>query len=149
MGGRHQAEIAKEEPQAALSAYNTGISQRWKFLQRTVPGIGVLLAPLEYSIRTVLIPALIGRQVSEIERRLLALPYRYGGIGILNPVNETPYEYESSTVLSSSLTLLISAQNTDVTAIQHQEVKLKKKELKTAKEERLKEEQTSISEVFG
>ena len=40
------AEIAKEEPQAALSAYNVGLCKRWTFLQRTVHGISELLQPL-------------------------------------------------------------------------------------------------------
>ena len=30
------ADIASDEPQAALSAYNTGMAHRWAFLQRTV-----------------------------------------------------------------------------------------------------------------
>ena len=33
------SEIAKEEPQAALSAYTKGLCHRWTFLQRTVSGI--------------------------------------------------------------------------------------------------------------
>jgi hypothetical protein len=80
------ADIAKEDPQAALSAYNTGISQRWKFIQRTVPKIEHLFEQLENSISTDLIPALCGRSISELERKIFALPYRYGGMGILNPV---------------------------------------------------------------
>ena len=32
------ADIASDEPQAALSAYNTGMVHRWTFLQRTVGG---------------------------------------------------------------------------------------------------------------
>ena len=63
------ADIAKEEPQAALSAFNTGLSQRWKFVQRTVEGIGELFTPLEQAIRDKLIPAVCGRTVSELERR--------------------------------------------------------------------------------
>ena len=37
-------------------------------------------------IREKLIPALVGRSVSDIERRILALPVRLGGIGLSNPV---------------------------------------------------------------
>ena len=68
------ATIAKEEPQSALSAYNTGLSHRSTFIQRTVQGISDLFTPLEESIREVLIPAIVGRPVSDLERRLLALP---------------------------------------------------------------------------
>ena len=73
--------IAKEEPQAALCAYNVGLCQRWKFLQRTVEGISHLFQPLEDEINESFIPALCGRAVSDVERRILALPYRYGGLG--------------------------------------------------------------------
>ena len=61
--------IAKEEPQAALSAFNVGMSQRWTFVQRTVQGISALFQPLEDAIRDQLIPTLCGKHVSDI------LPY--------------------------------------------------------------------------
>ena len=70
------AEIAKEDPQAALSAYNVGLSKRWTFLQRTVYGISELFQPLENAISENLIPIICGRLVTEDQRRMLALPYR-------------------------------------------------------------------------
>ena len=63
------AEIAEEEPQAALSVYNTGLSQRWTFVQRIMYGISPLFQPIEDVIRQKLIPALCGRAVSDLERR--------------------------------------------------------------------------------
>ena len=77
--------IANKEPNAALSAFNTGLSQRWKFVQRTVPGIAHLFQILEDAIREEFIPALCGRVVFDVERRILAMPYRYRSMGILNP----------------------------------------------------------------
>ena len=105
------SDIAKEEPQAALTAFNTGLSQRWNFVQRTVAGIGDLFQPLEEVIRQKLIPALCGRQVSDIERRLLALPYRLGGLGIRNPVKSAAAAYEASVKITKPLTDLIVEQN--------------------------------------
>ena len=61
------AEVANEEPQAALSAYAKSICHRWVFLQRTVPDVRQHFIPLEECIRHVLIPAIVGRQVSDIE----------------------------------------------------------------------------------
>ena len=84
--------IAQEEPQAALSAFNTGLSQRWKFIQRTIANTSELFEPLERSIRQQLIPALVGREVSDLERRIIALPYRYGGMGLLNPTQTADRE---------------------------------------------------------
>ena len=68
--------IAKEEPQTALSTFNTGLSQRWKFIQQTVSDTKILFEPLERKIRGELIPALVGQQVSDTERRILSLPYQ-------------------------------------------------------------------------
>ena len=53
------AAIANEEPQCSLSAYNTGLSQRWTFLQRTVKDISHLFQPLEDAIRNQLIPSIV------------------------------------------------------------------------------------------
>ena len=83
---RELSGIAKEEPQAALVSFNAGVSQRWKFLQRTVSDISQMLTPLEAAIRDEFIPAVCGRHVSDIEREILSLPCRHGGLGIVNPI---------------------------------------------------------------
>jgi hypothetical protein len=62
------ADLAEEEPQAAFSAFNTSIAHRWTFLQRVVEDISELFEPLETAIREKLIPALVGKPVSELER---------------------------------------------------------------------------------
>ena len=68
--------LAVEEPQIALSAYTKGICHRWTFIQRTVDGISSLFSPLEECIRENLIPAIIGRNISDFERKVLSLPVR-------------------------------------------------------------------------
>eukprot|EP00794_Sanderia_malayensis_P001041 gene1041-368_t len=68
------AEFAFEEPQAALSPFTKGLCHRWTYLQRTVPDTSELFEPLEKAISTKLIPAILGRDISDIERRLIALP---------------------------------------------------------------------------
>ena len=100
-------EIAKDEPQIALSAFNTGLSQRWKFVQRTVKDTGEFFNPLESAIRDKLIPAICGRSVSDIERRVVALPYRFGGLVIQNPTETASREYLSSRMIPAGLTKLI------------------------------------------
>ena len=88
--------IAVEEPQVALSAFTKGICHRWTFIQRTLDGIGSLFQPLEDCIRHKLIPSIVGRNVSDVERSILSLPVRYGGLGIANPVNTSEREYQAS-----------------------------------------------------
>ena len=59
--------IAKDEPQSALSSFTRAIYHRWTHAQRTVPCTGHLFQSLEKVIREKLIPALVERRVSDIE----------------------------------------------------------------------------------
>ena len=70
------ADIAESEPQAAYSAYISGIQHRWKFVQRTVPHISEAMEPLEHEIRQKLLPKMLGREISDLERDVLSLPIR-------------------------------------------------------------------------
>ena len=139
------AKIAKEEPQAAHSAFNVGLSQRWTFIQRTVQGIADLFHPLENAIREQLIPAICGRHVSDIERRLFALPYRYGGLGIRNPVETADTEYEASTKVTQPLADLIVQQEMDLSRLDRDKVKEIKLEVRAEKERKFKAEEAEIA----
>ena len=134
------AEIAREEPQAAFSAYNIGLSQRWKFLQRTVNGIGHLFQPLEDTIRKTLIPALCGRDVSDVERRIFALPYRCGGMGILNPMKTAQLEFDTSKRITADLSDIILRQDLSLAALDRGKIAECKSEMKRLKGEALKQE---------
>ena len=87
---------AKDEPQAALCSFTKAVSHRWTYVQRTIPNISHLFAPLEEAIIDKFIPALVGRKISEIERRIFALPVRFGGIGIPDPTTTSDTEYNTS-----------------------------------------------------
>ena len=136
--------IAREEPQVALSAFNTGLSQRWKFVQRTVESIEDLFTPLEQAIRDKPILAICGRTVSDIEREILALPYRYGGLGIQNPTKTADREYRSSISTTACLTELIYQQEMDITLFNKDEMNKTKRHLKLQKEKDLKLEVEEI-----
>ena len=90
------AEIAQHELQAALSAYTKGLCHRWTYIQRTINDISHLFEPLETAIRAKLLKELVGREVSDVERRLLALPVRLGGLGVRNPIQTSQNEYIAS-----------------------------------------------------
>ena len=138
--------IAKEEPQVALSAFNTGLSKRWKFIQRVLPDIGHLLQPLEDSIREKLIPALCGRHVSNLERQMLSLPYRLGGLGIENPVASADHEFQASCKITQPLVDLIIQQEKDLTILSSERVAELKKECHEARYRRLREEADAVAE---
>ena len=99
------AEIAAFEPHAAYTAFTSCIRHRYTFYLRTIPDISELLQPLEDEIRLTLIPSLTeGRGVTDDERKLLSLPPRLGGLGIISPVDTSDFEHESSTTSTARLT---------------------------------------------
>ena len=69
-----------------------------------------MLEPLERAISDVLIPALLEHQVAKTERDLLTLPVRTGALGLVNPVHQSPQEYEASTKATGSLVKQIAKQ---------------------------------------
>ena len=81
------------------SAMVFAIQHRWKFIQRTVPEISEYCKELEYEIHNTLLPAIIGREISELEREIIALPVRLGGLGIPMPDKESKHEYEASRLI--------------------------------------------------
>jgi hypothetical protein len=97
------AEIAKDEPQAAYSSFTKAVSHRWSYIQRTIPNISNLFTPLENAIRERLIPNLVGRKISDIERRIFALPVRLGGMGISDPTQTADHEFYASNMITKNL----------------------------------------------
>ena len=140
------SEIAKEEPQVSYTAFTTGLSQRWKFMQRTIPDTADLFKPVEAAIREHFIPAICGKQVSDIERNVLSLPCRDGGLGISNPVETADQEYNASREITTSLSDLISRQEMDISLLDKDEVKRKKKAMSVLKKEANKSKLEMITE---
>ena len=102
---------------------------RWCFLQRTISDSGQFFIPLENAIRQKLIPAIIGRNVSDSERRLLALPVRLGGMGIQNPTITAETEYKNSNLATRNLTQIIVDQETNLQHYNEDAIKLEIAEL--------------------
>ena len=138
------SEIAQEEPQIAFSAFTKGLSHRWSFVQRTIGGISKLFQPLEDAIRGQLIPAILGRQINDEERDMLALPLRYGGLGIQNPVQTSDREYDASKKITDQLAGLIYHQDQDLSKLDRGQLVKKKAELKTQKEDRFSSEKIRL-----
>ena len=67
------------------------------------------LEPLEYAIRTELVPALTGRAPpGEMLHSVLALPFRLGGLGLVDP-RTTCSQFRSSVRISTALSLKVLA----------------------------------------
>ena len=74
---RMLCQIAKSESQSAYICFTTGLKHKIMYYMRTVPKIGHLLQQIDDLILSDFIPAITGDiRVSELERRLLALPVK-------------------------------------------------------------------------
>ena len=138
------AQLAEEEPQLAYAAYTKGLCHRWKYVQRTIPDISHLFAPLETEIRRSLIPALTGRPISDSDRVRLALPLRYGGLGIQDPTDTSDTEYSASTYITEELTELILSQDPDIQKLNHVKMKEKRSRVKAEREKKFQEVYASL-----
>ena len=105
-------------------------------MQRTIPDIAELFEPLKSAIREDLIPALIGRTVTDNERRILALTVKLGGMGIFNPVTTADAEFEASALITRNLTEIICRQERDLRNYDKERVSDTIKEIKILKNER-------------
>ena len=77
--------IAEIQPRAPYSAYMFGFKQRFRFFLRTVPDISDYSLPIEETLRSRFIPAITeGHICSDVERALLTLPVKFGGLGLQN-----------------------------------------------------------------
>ena len=84
---------------------------RWTYFVRTLLDIENLRQPYEGAISDVLIPSLIGRNCSEAEGDLVALPVRMKGLGLINSSDSADAEYSASIRVSAPLVSKIEAQS--------------------------------------
>ena len=104
------ADFAISQPQASYAAFTFGLRHRWTYFLRTLPDIAELLEPLERAINEVLIPAVTDHTVTKVERDLLGLPVRMGGLGFTDPVVTSSSEYEASIEVTNPLVRRIVEQ---------------------------------------
>ena len=144
---QHLSKIAKDEPQIAHCAFTKALCMRWSFTQRTIGGIGHLFVELEDVIREEFIPAVVGRKVSDIERKILALPVRFGGLGILNPAETAEFEFQTSLKVTSNLKEVICNQEPTLSNYNEEQVKNVINQCKQDKGKRYTQEFESIKSL--
>ena len=109
---RNLSQIAKIDPHAAYSAFTHGLRHRYTYTFRTIPNIKHLLQPLEDEIKDNFLPSLTNNHLcSEDERKLLALPPKMGGLGIIIPTEIVDKEFQNSDELTKLLQKNIIEQN--------------------------------------
>ena len=75
-----------------------------------MPDTSELFKPLEDAIRGDFIRALLKREVNDLERDMLSLPARFGGMGIFKPTEECLISNTNSEYISAPLVRLIQRQ---------------------------------------
>ena len=107
---RKLAGVAASQPHAAFAAFTQCLQGQWTFLSRTMLDSSDLFRPLEDSIRKDFIRALFKRDVNDLERDMLSLPARMGGMGIFKPAEECLVSSANSMCISAPLVRLIQRQ---------------------------------------
>ena len=95
--------MAESDPRSAYCAFVFGLIHKWNYFQRTIPASPELYKPLEEAIKNVLIPKVTGRGVSDLERDLMSIPCRLGGLGIPNPVETASQAFRDSVYVTEPL----------------------------------------------
>ena len=98
------SKIVAVESQAAYFAIVSGFKHKVTYTIRTVPDIRKHPEKLDQAVDTKFIPTLTDDHFySEIERKLLSLPVKYGGMGIVFFCNIAEKECNNSRAVTASL----------------------------------------------
>ena len=143
------AKIAQSQPHAAYSTFNKGLAIRWIYVLHTVPGIADLLQPLEDVIRFVFIPALTGRAPpNDIERNLFALPPRWSGLGLCNPVCLASQEYDASLKITEPLCNLLLSHDQQYPEVKADQL-LQKSTVRSFKQQRYSRNSSDLQQQLS
>ena len=81
--------IVKRHPQSAYASLEILIQVEWQYLQRTVPGVGTQMGPIEEGLRDTFLPVLFrGKEVNADFFIILAHSVRCGSLGIPDPYHQ-------------------------------------------------------------
>ena len=76
----------------------------WQYLQRTVPGVGTLMGPIEEALREKLFPALFrGEEINANFWKILGHSVNHDGLGIPDPRLSAESAYNTSKADSGEL----------------------------------------------
>jgi hypothetical protein len=100
------SKVARRYPQTAYAGLSKSLQAEWQYVQRVTPNIDQAFAPLETAIAEIFLPALLDSSVQEAAqlRSLIALPVRFGGLGIPDPTTTGAACLSASTDATSLLT---------------------------------------------
>ena len=59
------AKIGRRHPQLAYTSLGMSVQSEWQYPQRTVPGVGTLMGPIEEALREKFLPCYSGEKISQ------------------------------------------------------------------------------------
>ena len=75
-------EIAKSQPQAVYTEFTHGQQGKLNYFMRTIPEMHKHMLKVDEKIENVLLPSLLGEEVTKKGKLLYSVPVRMGGLGI-------------------------------------------------------------------
>ena len=103
------SKIGEIEPHCAYTAFTGGFRGKFTYFIRTIPGFEKYLGPVEDLLRLKFIPAITGGHIcTDVERDLLSLPAKMGGLGIINVKEIAQQEFENSIQMTESLVKIVN-----------------------------------------
>ena len=103
-GGRVLGKISQRHPQLAHASLGILLQLKWKYLQRTVPGVGTLMGPIEEALKEKFFPVLFrGEGINPNFRKILGHSVKHGGLGIPDPWLSAESAYNTSKADSGEL----------------------------------------------
>ena len=124
------SKVAAVEPQAAYCAFVSGFKHKVTYTIRTFPDICKHLEKLDQAVDTKFVPTLTdGHFCNKMERKLLPLPPKYGGMDVVIFCGISKNEYSKSRPVTASLIKLQLEQNT-LYSVNKEEIKMLKTNLR-------------------
>jgi hypothetical protein len=116
-GVRLLAKVASRFPQTAYAGLVKSLQTEWTYLQRVVPDINAAFAPIEKAVVDDFLPLLFGDSSATFEqtRALMAIPVKFAGTGITDPVASAARHHAFSRDVTTAVTTsLISGERLEV-----------------------------------
>lgn len=137
--------FAKSQPHSSFAAFTHGLVHKWVYLCRVLEISEQLLQPLENVIQQSFLPALTGQAPPNAQvRKLLALPTRHGGLGIIIPTTVPQEQHCASIAISKPMVVQILAQEGDPHVARILQLEAKK----TCNEQRRIQQAATATSVF-
>ena len=96
--------ISKQHPQSAYSGLGMLLQLEWKYLKRTIPGVGTLMGPIGEALRETFSPTIFREEEAEADfRKILGHSVKRGGLGIPDPRFSAESVYNISKPASGEL----------------------------------------------